>query len=80
MTIEQVFAALIGPAGALFVLGAALIGAVRGWWVPGKAYREMEKHYQERIFQLQDDRDKWIQLALSGTSLAEKAMNLIQKK
>ncbi len=55
---------LLRDGGALAVLGLAVLGAYRGWWVPGWLYRA-EVDRSERLERL----------AWSLTSAAEKAVD-----
>lgn len=54
-----------GLAGALAV---AIVGALKEWWVPGATYRRALA-----------DAEKWRALALRGTGVAEKAVELAEQ-
>lgn len=58
MTIDQLGSAAtaLGVTGLLF---AALFGLYKKWWVPGWAYRELER-----------ERDEWKQMAIHGLEAA----------
>lgn len=52
---------------AVLVAAGAIVGAIRGWWVPGPAYSKLEKRC-----------DRWQQLALSALSEADKGASLAE--
>lgn len=56
-------------AGVIGLLVFVLVGGAKKWWVWGWSYEELVK-----------DRDEWKELALSGTNLAERAVDLAAKK
>lgn len=56
----------ISDAGVIGLLIVILYGGSKGWWVYGSHFRTM-----------QQERDKWEALALSTTSLAERAVEKI---
>lgn len=60
---------LVRDGGSLAVLAIALLGAYRGWWVPGWLYREEQARG-----------DRLEKLAWSLTSAAEKAVDQLQKQ
>ena len=60
---------LLKEGGALAALVIFIVGCIRKWWVFGWQYEDLKK-----------DRDEWKEVALSGTSLAEAAVDLAEKK
>src|SRR5262245_45380828 len=60
---------LVRDGGALAVLGLAVLGAYRGWWVPGWLYRAE----QERGNRLE-------RLAWSLTTAADKAVSQLERR
>jgi hypothetical protein len=57
----------VAQAGLIPALLIAIWGAIKEWWVPGKTYRRAL-----------DDADKWRALALRGSGIAEKAVELAE--
>jgi len=53
----------LSQAGSTVLLMVALLGAYRGWWVPGWLYRQLREDYERA-------RD----LAEGGTNLTERAL------
>ena len=51
---------LINQGGGAAFMFVAIVGALRGWWVPGYLYRR-----------LQEDYDRLMELALTGSSMAK---------
>lgn len=66
MGVNQWIDVLLGPFGLAIGLIWALVGVLRGWWVPGKLYKNMEA-----------DRDEWKEIALKGIAVGEKAVRLV---
>lgn len=60
---------LLGPAGLLVFLLFVLFAGWRRWWVYGSALDEMTK-----------DRDEWKRLALRGTRVVEKTLDVAEKE
>lgn len=60
---------ILNDGGIIALLVVILVGGVREWWVFGWYYTEMSR-----------ERDTWKELALSGTSLAERAVNIAQHR
>lgn len=54
---------LADKAGTIVILLLVLLGAVKGWWITGREHQEALKREEE-----------WKQLALTGTKLAERAV------
>lgn len=52
---------LIQDAGVVGVLVSIIVGGLRGWWVPGWMYEQQKRELEQ-----------WKQLALSGTTMAER--------
>lgn len=50
------------------LLAAALVGAVREWWVPGATHRRLLDAAEAR-------EERWRDLALNATGLAERAVD-----
>jgi hypothetical protein len=59
---------IVQSGGSLAALFFVVIGGARGWYVWGWTHRAVER-----------DRDFWRQLALSGTSLAQKSLELAKE-
>lgn len=55
-------------AGASFLLVLALVGVVRGWWVPGYQYRDLKREVAE-----------WKHLALRSTDIATHAVEVAKQ-
>jgi positive regulator of sigma E activity len=55
--------------GAVTILLLILLGGAKGWWVFGWHYEEVAK-----------ERDAWREIALSTTSLAEKAIQRLERR
>lgn len=64
---EQWVQLVVGPAGALIVLLLALVGSIKGWWVPGWQYRDVVR-----------DRDRWMDTALRGLEVADRTTTVIE--
>ncbi len=60
--------ATVSDAGVIGLLMLVLVGGARAWWVFGWTYKLMLR-----------DRDMWRRLALSGTSLAERSLRLVER-
>lgn len=58
----------INSGGVLGLLVIAIVGGYRKWWVYGWIYREVER-----------ERDDWRDIALHGTDLAEKTVDLFKR-
>lgn len=67
MTQTELINLLLGPAGLTVALLFALIGVVRGWWVPGGWYRKLET-----------DRDEWKMIAMRSIDTADKAVTMVE--
>lgn len=50
----------IQKGGTISVLVIVLVGALRGWWVPGYLYKELQR-----------ERDAWRDIATRGLNVAE---------
>jgi hypothetical protein len=57
----------VNKGGVIALLVLIVLGSVRKWWVPGWTYAEMAA-----------DRDQWRELAMQGTSLAERQTGLLE--
>lgn len=55
--------------GTITLLLLILIAGARGWWVFGRHYEEVAR-----------ERDAWREIALSTTSLAEKAIQRLERR
>lgn len=75
MTIRELLS-ILNDAGVLGLLVAVLVGGARQWWVWGWAYRDVLKTVEK----LEGERDEWRDLALQGTSLAEKTVDLARRR
>jgi hypothetical protein len=67
MTESELLSMLLGPVGLLVAMILAIMGVIRGWWVPGFWYREMVA-----------DRDEWKEMALRSINAADKAVTLAE--
>lgn len=54
--------------GLVGLLAAIVVGALNEWWVPGKTYRRAL-----------DESHRWRDLALKGSGIAEKAVELVER-
>lgn len=59
---------IAGPLGAVFALCVFVWGLHKQWFVIGWQYRDMK-----------DDRDRWREIALTGTKLAHRAVDIVDK-
>lgn len=68
MTVAEIWSYIQngGIAGLLFI---ALIGVLRGWWVPGYQLREMTK-----------DRDEWKDIAMENMHMASMSLSEIKDR
>lgn len=55
---------VISNTGLVGLLIIIVWGGAKGWWVYGREYKEMKQ-----------DRDEWKEAALSGTTIAERAID-----
>ena len=69
MSFEQALPYILGPYGVLVVSLIAIIALQREWVVTGRAFRRQVR-----------ETEMWRRLALSGTSLAGKAVELAKEQ
>jgi hypothetical protein len=67
-----------GPA--IFLMGLFVYGLVQKWWVMGSQPEEVKALYEKRLEEAYRDRDEWKGIALRGTDIADRAVNLAAKK
>ena len=65
----------ISQGGILGVLVFILLGGYKKWWVWGWIYEDAE----ERATKAEKERDDWRDIALTGTSVAEKTVDLFKR-
>ncbi len=65
----------ITSGGIVGILAFVLIGGYKGWWVFGWQYRDV----QDRIKKAEQERDDWRDIALTGTSMAERTVDLFKR-
>ena len=61
---------VLNAAGTLGVLVLILVAGYRGTWVWGRDHRE-------QVAELRADRDEWKHMALAGTDLADRAVQVV---
>lgn len=66
---DPILQLLLGPAGTLVFALVVLVGGWRKWWVYGWRYRE-----------LSEEKNEWKRLALRGTKMAERVVNVAEKR
>ena len=64
---------VLNTAGTLGVLVIILVSSYRGSWVWGKDHRA-------RVEELRADRDEWKHMALAGTELADRAVEVAGRR
>lgn len=81
----NVFLETVGKAGPAVMLALFVWGGLQGWWVYGRYHQEIvtekDRQYQEllaRCEQLQKDRDKWIDVAMSAAHTAQHAVSVAE--
>lgn len=74
LTITEVWK-LIQSGGLMGLLVFILAGGYRGWWVFGWQYKESE----DRVTKAEAERDDWRDIALHGTNITEKAVDLFRR-
>lgn len=65
---DAIVQSVAGPLGAFVVLCGFVWGLFKRWIVIGWTYQDMK-----------EDRDRWREIALSGTKLAHRAVDVIDK-
>lgn len=65
----------VSQGGILGVLVFILVGGYKKWWVWGWIYQDAE----ERAAKAEKERDDWRDIALTGTSVAEKTVDLFKR-
>lgn len=76
----ELFWELIRDGGSIAVMAFFLWGSYKRWWVWGHQVQELAKLQEKRIEDLQEERNEWRTLALSGTALADRAVGLAGSK
>ena len=71
---------VIGPSGALALLLVILWAGARGTWVFGRELKHLDDRYEKALLDLRTDRDEWKQIALHGTALASKAVDVAAER
>ena len=81
----NVFVDMVSKAGPAVMLALFVWGGLQGWWVYGRYHQEIvtekDRQYQEllaRCEQLQKDRDKWIDVAMSAAQTAQRAVTVAE--
>lgn len=59
---------VLARGGLVGVLAVIVVGALNEWWVPGKTYRRALA-----------DAERWRDLAMRGSGIAEKAVGLVER-
>ena len=75
---QPLFDLVIGPGGAVALLLIVVLGVQRGWWYPGSYVRRIEAEKDERIRKLEEDRDRWMEMALGLLKTADKAVTMVE--
>lgn len=52
----------------MVILVLAVMGVLKGWWIPRWQYKELEK-----------DRDRWEKVALRGLDIADRSTDIATK-
>jgi len=74
VTITDIFK-WVTSGGIVGVLLFVLVGGYKGWWVFGWQYKDA----LDRIDQAEKERDDWRDIALTGTSMAERTVDLFRR-
>jgi len=74
ITITDIFKWLTSG-GIIGILVYILVGGSKGWWVFGWQYDDA----LNRIKQIEKERDDWRDIALQGTQVAEKTVDLFKR-
>jgi len=69
-----------GPGGALVLLIMVLVSGAKGAWVFGRELKHLDDRYERALLDLRSDRDEWKEIALHGTQLASKAVDVAERR
>lgn len=73
------FLSIIDAFGTMGVLVVIIVGGIRRWYIWGHHHDELKSTWKDHFDAMERDRDEWKQIALTGTSLSSRAVNLVEK-